>query len=78
MAIKKLFSSNLSACLILVLDNTFVPNLTFLDHLSPDISFAEKTVTQSPTHPAYFAIRETQCGVNLSELINMECHQRCK
>jgi len=40
-----------------VLDATFVPNLTFLGLLSPEISFGEK---QSATHPAYFAIREPQ------------------
>jgi len=35
-------------CIILVLDATFVPNLTFLGLLSPEILFGEKTVS----HPA--------------------------
>jgi len=62
--IKKTSSKNLNVCVILVLDVTFVPNLTFLGLLSPEISFGEKTYTQTPTHP------DTQCispSVNLSE-----------
>jgi len=50
----KNFSRNLSTHIILVLDATFVPNLTFLGLLSPEISFGEKTVTQIPSffrHP---------------------------
>jgi len=46
--IKKLFQ-NLNVCIILVLDATFVPNLTFLGLLSPDMSFGEKTVTHTDT-----------------------------
>jgi len=45
----KTFFENLSACIILVLDATFVPNLTFLDFLSLGISFEEKTVTHIDT-----------------------------
>jgi len=37
------FAKNLSAHIILVLDATFVPNLTFFGLLSPEISFAEKS-----------------------------------
>jgi len=59
-AIKKLFSENLSTRFILVLDATFLPNLTFLGLLSPDISFGEKK--QSPRRPIDFAIRELQCS----------------
>jgi len=36
------FSKNLSVYIILVPDTTFVPNLTFLGILSPEISFGEK------------------------------------
>jgi len=46
--------SRISARIILVLDATFVPNLTFLGLLSPEILFGEKTVTQTPSlirHP---------------------------
>jgi len=55
------FFKNLSACIILVLDATFMPNLTFLGLLSPEISFGEKPVTHEDRHPAYFTI------VNLSQ-----------
>jgi len=43
----KNFSKNLSAhvIVILILSTTFVPNLTFLGILSPEIWFGEKTVT---------------------------------
>jgi len=57
-AIKKTFSENLRACIIFVQDATFVPNLTFLGVLSPEISFEEKTISHPPRQPAYFAIRE--------------------
>lgn len=30
--------------------------------LSPESSFGEKTVSQPDTHPAYFAMRVSQCG----------------
>jgi len=40
--INNFFSKNLSARIILVLDATIVPNLTFLGLLSPEISFGEK------------------------------------
>jgi len=53
----KLFSGNLSARIIPKLDATFVPNLTFLGLLSPEISFGEKN-SHPDTHPAYFGIRE--------------------
>jgi len=43
----KTFSKNLNALIILVLGATFVPNLTFLDFLNPEISFGEKTVTHT-------------------------------
>jgi len=42
-------SKNLSAHIILVLNATFAPNLTFLGLLSPEISVGEKTVTHSPS-----------------------------
>jgi len=49
-------------CIILVLDATYVPNLTFFGLLSPETSLGEKPVTysqtHSDTHPAYFAIHE--------------------
>jgi len=41
----KTFSKHLSAHIILILDATFVPTLTFLGLLGPEISFREKTVT---------------------------------
>jgi len=41
-------AKNLSEHIILILDATFVPNLTFLGPLSPEISFGEKIVT----HPS--------------------------
>jgi len=40
--IRKLFSRNLSARIVHVLDATFMPNLTFLGLLSFEISFGEK------------------------------------
>jgi len=46
---QKTFSKILSMCIIRILDATFVPNLTFLGLLSPEILFGEKTVTQPPT-----------------------------
>jgi len=46
----KTFSKNLNVRIILVLDVTFVPNLTFLGFLSPEILFGEKTVI----HPGTF------------------------
>jgi len=49
----KTFPKNLSVRIILVLDATVVPNLTFLGLLSPEISFGENP----PRHPAYFASR---------------------
>jgi len=67
-----------SACIILVLDATFVLNLTFLSLLSPEISFREKTdavryvmlmPTHSLRHPAYFAIREAQCSALRNKFI---------
>jgi len=47
----KTFCKNLSASIILVLElnATFVPNLTFLGLLSSEISFGEKTATHPPT-----------------------------
>jgi len=42
----KKLSRKLSACIVHVLDATFVSNLTFLAILSREISFGEKTVTQ--------------------------------
>jgi len=58
--VKKL-SKNLSVCIVLVLDSTFVPNLKVLGFRSPEISFGEKkTVTHPDIHPAYFAICEPQ------------------
>jgi len=77
----KTFSKSLCACIILVVTATFVPNLTFLDFLSPEISFGEKnshphrhTPTDPDRHPAYFAVREPQC----SELRNnVMLHIRC-
>jgi len=35
--------------IILVLDATFTPNLTFSGFLSPEISLGEKPITHSPT-----------------------------
>jgi len=55
---KAFFSRNLSVCIILVLDATFMPNLTFLGLLWSEISFGENN--HPPRHPAYFTI------VNLS------------
>jgi len=43
---KKLFPK--VALIVLVLDTTSMPHLTFLSLLSPEISFGEKTVTQPP------------------------------
>jgi len=55
----KTFSKNRSARIILLLNATFMPNLTFLGLLGAEISFREKTVSpQTPKHPAYLAIRE--------------------
>jgi len=48
--IKKTFSKNPRASIILVLDATFLTNLTFLGLLSPEISFGEKT-THPNAHP---------------------------
>jgi len=47
----KNISKNLHACIIIILDATFVPNLRFLGLLSPEISFGEKkqSPTQTPT-----------------------------
>jgi len=46
----KTFSKNLSVYIFPIPDATFVPNLTFLGLLSPEIKFKEKTVTtQTPT-----------------------------
>jgi len=54
----KNFSKNLSVHIILILDDTFLPNLKFLDVLSLRYCLEK---TQSPnqptTHPAYFVIR---------------------
>jgi len=44
----KTFSETSSVHIILILDATFVPNLTFSGLLSPEISLGEKLVT----HPA--------------------------
>jgi len=41
-------SRNLSVRIILILDATFVPNLTFLGLLNPEILFGEKKL---PCHP---------------------------
>jgi len=61
--LKRLFFKNLSARII-VQDAIFLPNLTFLGLVNPEISFGEKqSPTVTPTHhPAYFAIREPQCS----------------
>jgi len=59
-AASKKLSKNLSARIILVLDATFVPNLTLSGLLRPEISFGEKTVTHLPTHPVHFTIGEPQ------------------
>jgi len=45
----KNFSKNLSVCISIILDATFVQNLTFPGLLSPEISFGEKTVTHPDT-----------------------------
>jgi len=45
----KNFSRNLSVHIIYAIDTTFVPNLTFLGLLSPEILLGEKKVTQSPS-----------------------------
>jgi len=47
----KSFFKNLSACIILILDATLVPNLMFLGLLSPEISLGEKLVTHTATQP---------------------------
>jgi len=55
----KNFFRKLSARIILVLDATFVPNLTFLGILRPEISFGEKmSPTQTSTHPVCLEVRE--------------------
>jgi len=48
--------------IILILDATLGPNMTFLDLLSLEISFGEKTVTHADTHTAYHTICEPQCN----------------
>jgi len=48
--VKKLFK-NLIVHISLVLDATFMPNLTFLGLLSSEILFGEKTVTHTDKHP---------------------------
>jgi len=53
--IKKLSPEILTVHIILILDTVFVTNLKFSGHLSPDISFGEKTVIQ-PGGPSLFAI----------------------
>jgi len=48
----KFFSQEILVCtvhIILILDATFVPNLTFLGFLSPEILFGEKTDTHADT-----------------------------
>jgi len=55
----KTFFKNLSAPIILVLDASFVANLTFLGLLSREISFKN---SHPHRHAAYFAIREPQCS----------------
>jgi len=64
----KTFSKNFWCAIILVRDTTFMPTLTFLGLLSPEIglSFGEKnshphrhSSTQTYRHPFYFTIRET-------------------
>jgi len=52
----------------------FVPNLAILGLLSPKISFGEKN--QSPTYPnpAYFSIREPQCGGSWNNTANEVFH----
>jgi len=45
----ELKNSGLGVHIIPVLDATFVPNLTFLGLLSPEISLAEKLVTHPPS-----------------------------
>jgi len=43
--------------IILVLDATFVPNLTFVGLLSTEVSLGEKQpLTETVRHPAYFAM----------------------
>jgi len=51
---------------ILILDANFVPKLTFLGLLSPEISFGEKN-SHPPRHPAYFASCENYIIKRLSE-----------
>jgi len=46
--LQKAFLKNASACIILVLDATFVSHLTFLGLLSPEM-FGEKIVTYKDT-----------------------------
>jgi len=43
-----------------ILDAAFMPNLTFLGLLSREMSFGEKPVTHSDSHPASFRRRELQ------------------
>jgi len=58
----KTFPKNQNACIILILDATFVPNLTFLGLLNPEISFREKTVTPTDTKtPSLFCHHVPQC-----------------
>jgi len=45
----KLYFKNVSVHVILVLNTTFVLNMTFLGLLSPEILFGEKTVTHTDT-----------------------------
>jgi len=60
--IKKVFQI-LSARIILVLDAAFVPNLTFLGLLSPEIS-----PTHPDGHPGYFTTRESLRNKNVTEV----------
>jgi len=55
--VKNFFSKTVTARMILVLGATFVPNLTFLSLLSPEILFGEKEVAQSPTQKPSFRHR---------------------
>jgi len=45
----KTFSKHLFARIILALDTTFMPNLTFLGLLGPEISFGEKKQSRIQT-----------------------------
>jgi len=65
----KNFSRNLSACIILILDAIFLPNLTFLGLLGPEISLGEKTVSCPHRHPAHFAFCEHVSAVHRGESV---------